>query len=78
MDNLQSRRYSLNKHDLVKIGKTLGYSAASAVVGTLIVVVGDLDIAPQYLFLLPIVNSLLVMVQKLLTDSQGKLGVRPE
>jgi hypothetical protein len=73
-----SKRFQLNKEDLIKILKVLGYSTASAVVGTLVVIIGDLDVAPQYLFLLPVVNSLLVSLQKFLTDSQGKLGVKPE
>jgi hypothetical protein len=73
-----SKRFQLNKEDLIKILKVLGYSTASAVVGTLVVIIGDLDVAPQYLFLLPVVNSLLVSLQKFLTDSQGKLGIKPE
>lgn len=73
-----SKRYTLSKEDIVKILKVLAYSGASAIVASLIVIVGNIDVPVQWAFLPTIINTLLVALQKFLTDSQGKLGVAME
>jgi hypothetical protein len=58
-----SKKYSLNKEDLVKILMALAYSGASAIVATLIVVVGEMDFG-SYAFLIPMINALLYGAKK--------------
>lgn len=60
----------LNKQELTKIWKTFVYSMASAVVGFLITLIPGLNIPPEYAaiatFVVPIVNTILVTIKKLL------------
>lgn len=60
-----SAKYSLNQEDLKKIAIALLFSMASAVVSTLIVVVGDMDFG-SYAFLIPAVNAVLYSAKKFL------------
>lgn len=62
---MNSEKYSFNSEDLKKIGTALLFSAGSAVVSTLIVIVGDMDFG-SYAFLIPIVNTGLYSVKKFL------------
>lgn len=63
---MQSPQYKLNKEDLTSILKVVLWSGLSAMVGTLITVVNQLDVPAEYLFIVPIVNTVLVAVHKLL------------
>jgi 2-keto-3-deoxy-L-rhamnonate aldolase RhmA len=58
-----SKKYSLNKEDITKIVMALAYSGASAIVATLIVVVGEMDFG-SYAFLIPMINALLYGAKK--------------
>ena len=58
-----SKKYSLNKEDAYKIGQTVLYTVASAVVSTLIVVIGDMDLG-AYAFLIPLINTGLYSAKK--------------
>lgn len=60
-----SSKYSLNQEDLKKIAMAILFSMASAVVSTLIVVVGDMDFG-SYAFLIPVVNAGLYSAKKFL------------
>lgn len=62
---MNSPKYSLNGTDVKKILMALLFSAASAVVSTLIVVVGDMDFG-SYAFLIPMVNAMLYGAKKFL------------
>lgn len=60
---MESKKYSLNKEDITKILMALAYSGASAIVATLIVVVGEMDFG-SYAFLIPMINALLYGAKK--------------
>ncbi len=60
-----SQKYSFNREDLTKIGTTILFSVGSAVVSTLIVLVGDMDFG-SYAFLIPLVNTALYSAKKFL------------
>lgn len=59
-----SPRYSLNKEDGMKILKVVLYTAASAVIASLLSVLQDLNVPPEYAVLLSVVNVLLVAGKK--------------
>lgn len=59
-----SPKYQLNKEDLTDILKVVLYSGASAMVGTLLVVLDQLDVPAQYLFVVSIINIALVSLKK--------------
>jgi hypothetical protein len=58
-----SKKYSLNGEDFKKIFMTIAFSGASAVVATLIVVVGEVDFG-AYAFLIPMINAVLYGIKK--------------
>lgn len=59
-----SPRYSLNKEDGMKILKVVLYTAASAVIASLLSVLQNLDVPPEYAVIVGIVNVLLVAGKK--------------
>ena len=59
-----SPKYALNKEDLLGILKALGYSAASAIIASLILIIPNLEIPSEYVWVIPIVNVLLVTAKK--------------
>ncbi len=62
---MNSPKYTLNNTDLKKIGQAILFSAASAVISTLILLVGEIDFG-AYAFLIPTVNAALYSVKKFL------------
>jgi len=60
-----SEKNTLDQLDFKKIAMTLAFSGASAIVATLIVMVGDMDFG-SYAFLIPLVNTLLYGAKKFL------------
>ncbi len=62
-----SQKYSLNKTDGIKILKVLGWSAGSAIVSALITIIANIDLPVQYVWIIPIVNTILVTAQKFFT-----------
>lgn len=67
----QSKRFQLNKGDALNIAKVFAWSAGSAIVTVAISLIQDID-AGQWAILLPVVNTGLVALKKLLED-KGKL-----
>jgi len=59
-----SAKYTLNKEDGKKILKVILYTAASAVIASLLSVLQNLDVPPQYAVILGVVNVLLVAGKK--------------
>lgn len=62
-----SKKYSLNREDAYKIGQTILYTVASAIISTLIVVVGEMDFG-AYAFLIPLINTMLYSAKKFLEE----------
>lgn len=62
---MQSQKYSLNQVDIRKIATTILFSAGSAIVASLIVIVGDLDLG-AYAILTPVINTVLYAAKKYL------------
>lgn len=60
-----SEKYSLNGEDLKKILMALAFSAASAMISTMIVLIGNMDFG-SYAFLIPVVNAGLYGAKKFL------------
>ena len=50
--------------------KVLGWSTASVIVTFLITLIGAVDIAPQYAFLIPVVNTILYSVKEYIADNR--------
>ena len=61
---MDSKKYTLNKEDFSKIGTAFLWSSLSAVVGVLIVLFGQVELPAQYLFLVPVINTVLYSTQK--------------
>ena len=59
-----SAKYTLNKEDGKKILKVILYTVASAVIASLLSVLQNLDVPPQYAVILGVVNVLLVAGKK--------------
>ena len=55
-----ARRYNLDKKDIKDAGKVVLYSMIASGIGAIIIVVGNLDVPAQWLFIVPILNTLLV------------------
>lgn len=54
-----SPKFTLNELDWIKILQTVIYSGISSMIAALIVVVESIQFPPEYLFLVPVVNSIL-------------------
>lgn len=67
---MESKKYTLNKHDLGEIAKVIGWSMASALVVILIDIVGMLEFPAEYAFVVPIVNVVLVALKKFIQEKQ--------
>ena len=59
-----SARFTLNKEDAIKILKVFGYSVASAGVVALGALWAKVQLPEAYFFMIPLVNTLLVTLQK--------------
>lgn len=66
---MESKKYQLNKEDGTKILKALLWSSLSAVIATLIVIMQQLEVPTEYMFLVPIVNAFLYSVSKFLSNN---------
>lgn len=60
--------FKLDKADGIHIAKVAGYSIAATIIGALIVIVGKLQVNPEYLFLVPLANTLLVSAEQFFLD----------
>lgn len=61
---MESKKYSLNPEDFKKITTAFLWSSLSAMAGVLLVILAQLDIPAQYLFLVPVINTALYSAQK--------------
>jgi hypothetical protein len=59
-----SPKYTLNELDWKKILQTLAYSGLSAILAALIVIVEGIEFPPEYLFIVPVINSVLYALQR--------------
>jgi len=64
-----SQKFQLSKDDLLKMGQVVLWSGASAVVGAVLTLLPQIDIPAAYLFLVPIINTVLVALKKLLDQN---------
>jgi len=65
-----SQRFSLDRPEAWRILKVFLWSTASALVAALISLVPALSFPPQYVFLVPIVNTVLVALHQFLSSRQ--------
>lgn len=63
---MPSKKYTLNKEDLINIAKVLGYAGASAVVTSALLIMQEVEIPAEYAMVAVIVNVVLVAVKKYL------------
>lgn len=63
-------KYVWSKENSASLLKVLGWTMASAVVASLITFLGNLEVAPQYLFIVSIVNTLLVAIKEWLSNKR--------
>lgn len=61
-----------NTYEVKKALKVFGWTMGSAVVTLLLTLVGALDIPSQYIFIVPIVNSVLYAIKEVISDNQHK------
>ena len=59
-----SARWQISKADLISIGKVALYSVVSALVGTLIIIIPQVDVPAAWLWLVPVINIILVAVKQ--------------
>jgi len=63
-----STGFSLDKNDAIHIAKVLGYSVGAAVCASALALLAHLNIPEQYMFLVPMFNTIIVAVEKFCTD----------
>ena len=63
-----SARYSLAREDGQKILKALLYSVASAGIVALMGLISTATVPPEFLFLVPLVNAVLVAIKKFVEE----------
>lgn len=61
---MQSPKYKLNQEDLAKILQTIAWTTASALIAAIIAAVQAIDVPEQWLFIVPVVNSLLYALHR--------------
>lgn len=71
MDNLQigSTAWQLNKTDAWPVIRGLLWSVASLVVAAAISLLAGLQVPSQYLFLIPLANTALVLLKRFIDDN---------
>lgn len=65
---MQSKKYQLNKADLIAIAEVILWSVSATVVATLITIVAQLDVPAQWMFLVPLANTVLYSLQQFIKD----------
>ena len=65
-----SQPFSLDKTDGLHIAKVAGYTCASAVVVAALSLLKIVNVPPEYAFLVPLVNTLLVAAESYLFNKQ--------
>ena len=64
-----SKKYTLDKEDLLQIAKVVGYTTASAMVSSLIIALQDTDIPVEYATYAMVLNVILVAAKKYLSGT---------
>jgi len=64
---MESAKYTLNFDDVVKVAKGVFYAAATAGLTYLGTYVSELEVDPEFMFILPIVNGLIVLAKRYLS-----------
>ena len=59
-----SIRWQFSKADLISIGKVALYSAVSALVGTLIIIIPQVNVPAGWLWMVPVINIVLVAAKQ--------------
>jgi hypothetical protein len=59
-----SKQFSLDKADLLHLLKVVAYSGISAALAALAASLGDIDVPVKYAMLVPVVNTVLVSLQR--------------
>lgn len=65
--NKQSTKYSLNQEDGAKIGKVFLWLLASTTISFLLTILPQIDFG-NMMYLVPVINVILVSVQKFIKD----------
>lgn len=60
--------FTLDKTDAIHIAKVAAYSVGATLIATLIALVGQMHVKAEYLFLVPLANTLLVSVEQFLQN----------
>lgn len=66
---MPSKKYTLNKTDIINIAKVVGYAGASAMVSTTILIMQEVEIPVEYATYAIILNILLVAAKKFLAGT---------
>jgi len=66
-------RFSINKEQATKAGIVFIWAVASAVISFLISVIPGVQLPVEWQFLIPVVNSLLVLAKKFIEDQNGRI-----
>lgn len=64
-----SPKYQLNQADGLRMLKVLAWSLASTIITVAIALSQEVVVPPEYAFLLPVINTLLVGIQSYLRDN---------
>lgn len=62
--------FSLDKKDAIHIAKVASYSLVATIIAILIILLDKIHVDPKYLFLVPIINSFLVALERYFLDKQ--------
>lgn len=65
-----SKKYTLNREDLLQVAKVVLYSGASAMLAVVIAFLAEVQVPEQWVFVVPLINSIVVLVKKFV---DGKL-----
>lgn len=65
-----SKAFQFNKEDLIHTLKVAGWSIGATLVAMTISIVASIQVDAKYAFLVPIVNTLLVGLQRYVADHQ--------
>jgi hypothetical protein len=63
-----SKRYSLNNEDGLKILQVLGWTVSSAIIAFAIDLIPNIDVGANYAWLVPMINTVLVVLKKFVQD----------
>lgn len=66
-----SKKYTLNKEDLLQIAKVLGYTCATALVSSALMVMQETEVPVEYATYAVVLNIVLVSLKKFLAGTQA-------